>query len=171
MAEQHNFSKHLRKIVGKPLKEFGFTQKGDWFSRESEYFTEEIYFQRISFNIAGFPFKFFLILFCGRNSCTRLFYPKKQLTMRYPELESSTSYTYFPKQHLGISDEWYYNSEAELKKILSIATTEIITKGFQYFSDVSNILQNEIKYGSQEKMYSAMMEVGVKLRESYLNIV
>jgi len=174
MAEPHNFSKHLRKIVGQPLKEFGFTQKGDWFSRESEYFTEEIYFQRIPFNVAGYPFKFFLILFSS-HFCTRLFYPKKQLTALYPKRESGDSmssiaalYTHFPGQHLGMSEEWQYNSEAELKKVLSMATTEITTKGLQYFLDILNILQNEIKYDSQEEMYSAVRDVGIKLRESYL---
>ena len=77
-------------------------------------------------------------------------------------------YTHFPGQHLGMSEEWQYNSEAELKKVLSMATTEITTKGVQYFLDISNILQNEIEYNSREEMYSAMRDVEIKLRESYL---
>ena len=63
MAEPYNFPKHLREIVGEPLKELGFKQKRCSFSRENSMFKEKIYFTRDGFKNKGFK----IILFININ--------------------------------------------------------------------------------------------------------
>jgi len=110
MAESYNFPKHLREIVGKPLKELGFKQKRCYFTRENSMFREKIYFTRNGFKNKGF--KIFLIV--NKN---------------FVDAEG------YCLSHLRAQETYRYNSEEELKQVLAVALTEIIDTGLPFFSN------------------------------------
>ena len=133
MAELYNFSKHLREIVGKPLKGLGFKQKRCWFSRETPLFVEKINFQRSQFNVKGFMSRFYINLYCDYGK--GLYGPVR---LNYPQ-----TFTDEQKMEFGSRLDWQYVSEEELKQVLSVAVTEIINNALPYFSDISKVSQNK----------------------------
>ena len=125
MAEPYNFPKHLREIVGEPLKELGFKQKRCSFSRENSMFKEKIYFTRNKFKNKGF--KIFLIFNINYIDVTGV-------CLRHLRAINCPSLTYV---------NYHYNSEEELKQELTIALTEIINTSLPYFLKIFDNLKNK----------------------------
>ena len=157
MAELFNFTKYLREIVGKPLKDLGFKQKGGWFSRETPLLVEKIYFQRSQFNMQGFKSRFYLNLYYDYG---------KGLTggvrLHYPNVQTCPSF--------ACASDWQYSSEEELKQVLSVAVTEIITNALPYFSNISNVFKNKKEYNTDEKRVAEINRIGFNLSEKYNKI-
>jgi hypothetical protein len=184
MSEELNFAKHLQEIIGKPLIELGFKQKEDSFYREKEVpnsketFLEWVDVQR---NYRGRQDEFAIRLWVGNydvqevwlRSCEKIV---SQSCYDFMELDTSKQNKALQAMSEEHSDEvfalmdpkdWQYKSEDELKKLMATAISEIYSKGFQFFSDVSEIIGKDKSAGGRKKKIA---EVSKSFKKLYYKV-
>jgi hypothetical protein len=136
MAGPFNLNKHLKAIIGPPLKEHGFKFKGVRLLRDG--LDEEIYIQRSQFNAPGSPCTFYLNLYSrklkGVDPHIRLDFPAK-LTIpdyykeytqspvqgRQERFEEFTEEQRSEISRFMESIEWLYSTEDDLVRMLETA--------------------------------------------------
>jgi hypothetical protein len=161
LAEPFNFSKNLTAIVR--LKEYGFSKKGQVFTRERRPGLDEIIaFQRSQFNtnIPGFPFKFFLNCTTSVKVFDTFIRLGKPSNLQIPDyyeqyLQSPLENRPSPKDvftevqlavidQFNKSSQWSYSTEDELIELLHLSLEAIKSKGFWCFDAISNLLQEDL---------------------------
>lgn len=121
MPEALNFSKHFKSLVCPVMKEHGFIQKGQRFTRERNGTTEEVYFQRSQLNMPG----------------TYFFYLNVQ--RRYDgQVQPKAFLSYF---RLGPAMGWFYPDEDGLKLALQRATDRLVKVGLPYLDQMEAALR------------------------------
>ncbi|MFC5452345.1 DUF4304 domain-containing protein [Paenibacillus aestuarii] len=144
------------------LKEYGFSKKGQTFTREKRLgLKEEINFQRSQFNIPGYPYKFFLnirtiserkidtYVRLGKPSSIQIPDYYKQYLQSPLENRPNPEDVFTEEQIVAInqfnkSNEWLYSTEDELIELLYSSIRVIKTKGFCYFDANADLLQEDL---------------------------